>query len=65
MMQTAFILKAIKDDNAKVQYIATDDNPSDIGTKDMDIVKFHMHASTLMGCPPTDTSKVGPSGLYN
>jgi hypothetical protein len=64
LMQTGFILKAIKDKNGETFYISSEDNPSDIGTKDVEPKKFHAHASTLLGCAQVNINKVGPNGIY-
>lgn len=50
-------LRVLCDMYAMVQRVKDDTDPE---SKEALI----QHASTLLGCPPVDTSKVGPHGIY-
>ena len=64
MMRCHFSLDAVAKKLIAAYHIPTGENPADLGTKPLDAAKHHKHASTVLGCPPIDTSKVGPDGIY-
>ena len=64
MMRCHFSLDAVAKKLIAAYHIPTGENPADLGTKPLDAAKHHKHASTILGCPLIDTSKVGPDGIY-